>query len=219
MSRPANERGGTGDRAFMAFKLHQFISGAGHVYATLRSPPHRTVTLDGQRFDPDDPEARLYATFFCRNCGQEHHPVVLVEEGGVRRVLPRDIDETPLDDAASSDKPGYLMLEPENDDDYSFTGAPEDYPEEWLDLSRDGSIRLRSDRRRYAAQQLIVDVDGTVGTTGRRAWFLAGQISLLSRPAAISPRCRRARSTSWRACRPRAAVRRRRCWYLARCDG
>ena len=29
---------------------------------------------------PDDPEARLYATFFCRNCGQEHHPVVLVEE-------------------------------------------------------------------------------------------------------------------------------------------
>ncbi len=37
MSRPANERGGTGDRAFIAFKLHRFISGAGHVYATLRS--------------------------------------------------------------------------------------------------------------------------------------------------------------------------------------
>ena len=175
MSRPSNERGGTGDRAFMAFKLHQFISGAGHVYTTLRSPPHRTVTLDGQRFDPDNPQARLYATFFCRNCGQDHHPVVLVEEGGVRRVLPRDIDETPLDDAASSDKPGYLMLEPENDDEYSFTGAPEDYPEEWLDLGRDGTIRLRSDRRRYAAQQLIVDVDGTIGAVGRRAWFLPGK--------------------------------------------
>ncbi len=88
MSRPANERGGTGDRAFLAFKLHRFLSGAGHVYATLRGVPRRRVTLDGQRFDPDDPEARLYATFFCRNCGQEHHPVVLAEEGGVTRVLP-----------------------------------------------------------------------------------------------------------------------------------
>jgi hypothetical protein len=35
--------------------------GAGHVYTKLRLTPHRTVTLDGQRFDPDNPEARLYA--------------------------------------------------------------------------------------------------------------------------------------------------------------
>ncbi|HET6378716.1 MAG TPA: DEAD/DEAH box helicase [Methylocella sp.] len=175
MSRPASERGGAGDRAFMAFKLHQFISGAGHVYTTLRSPPQRRVTLDGQRFDPDDPDARLYATFFCRNCGQEHHPVVLVEEGGIRRVLPRDIDETPLDDAASSDKPGYLMPEPESDKELSFTGAIEDYPEEWLETARNGSMRLRADRRPYAAQQLTVDVDGRVGATGRRAWFLPGK--------------------------------------------
>src|SRR6516225_7672598 len=49
MSRPANERSGTGDRAFLAFKLHRFISGAGHVYTTLRGPSQRRVTLDGQR--------------------------------------------------------------------------------------------------------------------------------------------------------------------------
>jgi hypothetical protein len=79
-SRPASERGGEGDWAFLAFKLHRFISGAGHVYATLRGSGHRRITLDGQRFDPDDQEARLYATFFCRNCGQEHHPVVLAVE-------------------------------------------------------------------------------------------------------------------------------------------
>jgi hypothetical protein len=90
-SRPANERGGVGDRAFLAFKLHRFISGAGHVYATLRGLARRHITLDGQRFDPEDQEARLYSTFFCRNCGQEHHPVVLAVEEGVRRVLPRDI--------------------------------------------------------------------------------------------------------------------------------
>ena len=30
--------------------------------------------------NPGDSDARLYATFFCRNCGQEHHPVVITEE-------------------------------------------------------------------------------------------------------------------------------------------
>lgn len=178
MSRPANERGGSGDRAFMAFKLHRFLSGAGHVYATLRHAPQRRVTLDGQRFDPDDPEARLYETFFCRNCGQEHHPVVLVDEGGAQRVLPRDIDETPLDDADSGDKPGYLMPGPENDENFTFGGAPADYPEEWVDTGRDGVLRLRADRRPFAAQDLTVDAAGAVGTTGRRAWFLPGKFRL-----------------------------------------
>jgi Lhr-like helicase len=178
MSKPASECGGVGDRAFMAFKLHRFLSGAGHVYATLRSAPHRRVTLDGQRFDPDDSEARLYATFFCRNCGQEHHPVVITEEAGIRRVLPRDIDDTPLDDPDSTEKPGYLLPEPENDASFAFTGAPEDYPEEWIETARNGSVRLRSDRRRYAAQELTVDASGTIGTTGHRAWFMPGKFRL-----------------------------------------
>jgi len=178
MNRSENERGGSGDRAFMAFKLHRFLSGAGRVYATLRATPHRLTTLDGQLFDPDDPDARLYATFFCRNCGQEHHPVVLVEEGGVRRVLPRDIDETPLDDPDSGENPGYLMPEPDNDANFSFTGAPEDYPEEWVEATRNGTLRLRADRRAYAAQGLTIDAAGTVGTTGRRAWFLPGKFRL-----------------------------------------
>jgi hypothetical protein len=178
MSRPASERGGSGNRAFMAFKLHRFFSGAGHVYATLRATPHRRVTLDGQRFDPDDPEARLYATFFCRNCGQEHHPVVVEEKGGLRQVLPRDIDETPLDDPDSVEKPGYLMPEPENDPDFTFTGAIEDYPEDWVETPRSGTPRLRRDRRPYAAQELILDAAGAVGTSERRAWFLPGKFRL-----------------------------------------
>ena len=77
---------------------------------------------------PDDQEARLYATFFCRNCGQEYHPVVLAVEDGAYRVLPRDIDETPLDDPDSAERSGYLMPEPENDSDFTFKGDLEDFP-------------------------------------------------------------------------------------------
>jgi hypothetical protein len=177
MSRPAGERGGIGDRAFMAFKLHRFFSGAGHVYMTLRGTPRR-VTLDGQRFDPDDPDARLYATFFCRSCGQEHHPVSLVDQSGTRRALPRDIDETPLDDPGAGEQSGYLMLEPENDDEFSFTGAPENFPEEWIETARDGSVRLRKDRRPYTPQRLTIDASGAIGGSGRQAWFLPGKFRL-----------------------------------------
>jgi hypothetical protein len=67
------------------------------------------------------------------------------------------------------------LPEPEDDGEYAFTGAPQDYPEEWLESGRGDSVRLRSDRRRYAAQPMIVDADGTVGTNGRRAWFLPGK--------------------------------------------
>jgi hypothetical protein len=45
MSKPAAERGGKGERAFLAFKLHRFISGAGFVYATLKGSGQRRVTL------------------------------------------------------------------------------------------------------------------------------------------------------------------------------
>lgn len=173
-SLPEDQRGGRGDKAFLPFKLHRFISGAGHLYATLRGAGRRRVTPDGQRFDPQDPEARLYATFFCRSCGQEHHPVVLTSVGGVRQVLPRDIDETPLEDPDAHDLPGYLMPVPEDDPEFAFEGRDEDYPDDWLE-ERNGTVRLRRERRRHAAVSLTVDAAGVVGTTGRPAWFLPGK--------------------------------------------
>lgn len=50
-------------RFFLAFKLHRSISGAGNVYATLKGAGQRSITLDGQRFGPDEPHVRLYPAF------------------------------------------------------------------------------------------------------------------------------------------------------------
>lgn len=174
MSRPASERGGSGSRAFLAFKLHQFISGAGVVYATVREPAERNVTLEGQRFDPDDSEARLYVTVFCRNCGQEYHPVVLVDDEGTLRAIPRAMDETPLDDPDSDEEAGYLMPEPMNDPEYDFRGAIEDYPDDWIETGPNG-IRLRSDRRKFALRSITINPSGAVDKPGRRAWFIPGK--------------------------------------------
>lgn len=175
MSRPGAERGGTGERAFLAFKLHRFISGAGHVYATLHGEGRRRITLDGQRFDPRESAARLYPTFFCRNCGQEHHPVMLNNDGGAIHVIPRPIDEAPVEDGNGGDEAGYLMPEPRNDPNYSFGGAPGDYPDDWIDASPSGELRLRANRRKSQARDLLVGPDGRVGGGGHRAWFLPGR--------------------------------------------
>ncbi|MBM3559309.1 MAG: DUF1998 domain-containing protein, partial [Alphaproteobacteria bacterium] len=182
MNRPEKERGGTGDTSFLAFKLHRFISGAGHVHATLRRPGQRKVRLEGQQFHPDDREARLYPTYFCRVCGQEHHPVTIVEQDGRQVLLPRSIDDMPIDDDSEEARPGFLMPEP-TDDEFDFAGAPEDYPESWIELGPGGQTRLRANRRRQVARKVSVAADGSMGAGELDAWFLPGRF-------AFCPTCR-----------------------------
>ena len=95
VSLPEKERGGGGDHAFLAFKLHRFVAGAGEVFATLRAKP-RTVLLEGQLEDPDDPGTRLYPVRFCRQCGQEYYVVAKMEQDDGTVFLPRNIDDTPI---------------------------------------------------------------------------------------------------------------------------
>lgn len=175
MSRPSSERSGSGDRAFLAFKLHRFISGAGFVYATLKGAGDRRVTLDGQRFDPADPNSRLYPTFFCRSCGQEFHPVILTDEDGAHLALPRPIDETPIDSDDSPDEAGYLMPEPDHDPDYGFTGEPEDFPDEWTEVGPRGGRRLRSEKRGLSPRRIFVQPTGVIAEGGKSALFLPGK--------------------------------------------
>jgi Lhr-like helicase len=171
--KPERDRGGVGERAFLAFKLHRFISGAGHAHATLREPARRRVTVEGQLFHPEDPEARLYPLFFCRNCGQEFHPIVLRHEQGLRQAVARPIDETPIDDPSKDEQAGYLMLTPANAD-FLFDGSPEAYPEDWVEEGRGGQLRLKPPYRKRAAEQMHVAADGTVGS-GLPMWFLPGK--------------------------------------------
>jgi superfamily II DNA/RNA helicase len=184
--KPERERGGQGERAFMTFKLHRFLSGAGHAHATLREPSARLVTVEGQKFHPEDPDTRLYPVFFCRVCGQEYHPVTLADEDGRRQALPRPIDEPPLVDADAGRIGGYLMPEP-TVGEFDFDGSPECYPEEWQETSPSGQARLKKTHRARALEQIQVSPDGALGS-GRPMWFSPGKFGFcpvcLDQPAA-----------------------------------
>lgn len=188
-SLPEGERTDTpnaGGRGFFAFKLHQFISGAGHAFATLEAPGRRVVSVEGQQFLPSDQDKRLYPTHFCRNCGHEYHPVRLTRVDGGRCVLPRDIDDAPPpkvegDEPApdehdeQDDRDVFGLVTPHSpDSDFTFADREEDYPETWLDYDSAGRPRLKSTYRRARPQEIFVEPSGRVGT-GIRAWFLPGK--------------------------------------------
>jgi superfamily II DNA/RNA helicase len=178
MSLAADQRGSPGKRAFLAFKLHRFLSGARHVYTTLHSVG-RTVTLDGQRFLPGDETVRLYSAFFCRNCGQEFHPVVY-KSGTESQFLPRSIDDPPADDPHGDLQDGYLMPVPlaTDDPDYTFQGAISDYPDEWTEPVPNGDRRVRSNRKAHLPMRFHVDPDGHTASEGKPVWFLPGKFRL-----------------------------------------
>ncbi len=179
------------DKSFFAFKLHQFISGAGHAYATIEPPGARKVTVDGQQFLPGHPDKRLYAVHFCRECGHEYHPVRLVEQEGTPVFLARDIDDAPLtkkDDASGEgqeEQPegeifGFLTPHPPNDPTFTFDDRDEDYPETWIEFDASGTPRLKAYYREARARRFMVAADGRVGS-GTRVWFLPGKFRLCLR--------------------------------------
>ena len=188
-ARTSNRRGS--ERSFFAFKLHQFISGAGHAYATVEPPGARKVTVDGQQFLPGHADKRLYAVHFCRECGHEYHPVRLARPDGAFVFLARDIDDAPParqeeaeqdGDEAGADNEvfGFLTPHPVDDPDFTFDGRDEDYPETWIEFDSGGSPRLKAYYRKARARRFTVAADGRVGS-GTMAWFLPGKFRLCLR--------------------------------------
>jgi hypothetical protein len=67
------------------------------------------------------------------------------------------------------------MPEPSGDTEFVFDGAPDQYPDDWLDPAG----RIKSKLRLFSAQQMFVRPDGVVGVSGHRAWFLPGKFRCL----------------------------------------
>ncbi|MGO8248979.1 DEAD/DEAH box helicase [Rhizobium johnstonii] len=174
VSLPEHERGGTRDGAFLAFKLHRFISGAGEVFTTLTGRPRR-ILLEGQLEDPAAPGNRLYPTRFCRSCGQEYHVVTKVDDNGNLRFLPRSIDDTPLD-TEEDEIAGYLCPANPGDMDFQFSGELEGYPESWRE-EKNGIERLRGYRKKRMPVSYVVGADGRHGAGGNDFWFIPGRFA------------------------------------------
>lgn len=172
VSLPETDRGGSGTNAFLAFKLHRFISGAGEIFTTLTERP-RNVLFEGQLEDPEAPGHRLYPTRFCRECGQEFHVVTKSQDDAGTIYLSRNIDDVPAE-SDEGDMAGYLTPTGDGDPEYAFTGDLESYPEDWRE-ERNGIERLRSNRKGRLPVRVTVAADGRPSGSGRDFWFIPGR--------------------------------------------
>ena len=170
-------KNGSGEPLF-AFKLHKFISGAGRLYTTLHPEGGRDVTVDGQKYSPKFPDARLYSTYFCRKCGQEFHPVYVSKSKDNSIFETREIDDVPRSDYDGDDDKedwGFLMPEP-SDSGFTFDGSVEDYPETWIEETKSGGDRkIKREYRKSCFKQYTISTDGKISSAGRKMWFQSGR--------------------------------------------
>lgn len=157
-------------KPLFAFKLHQFISGGGKVYATLESAGQRHITLDGQQFVAGDRGRRLYSIHFCRECGQEYYPVWDSVSASGHELAPRDINERAADDEDA--KFGFFMPDPERN--WSDT-AYELYPETWVEFGANDEPRIKASLRKYKPVEVRVKADGYADKeSGTPGWYIPG---------------------------------------------
>lgn len=170
--------GGSG----FAFKLHQFFSQGGSVYATLDHPDQRYLTLEGQHYAPaatDDPashasEALLFPLVFCRSCGQDYALCTLSDDHDhVEPRTPSLLASTDQDDLHT----GYLFVDPDgcwSDDQIEML------PESWFEERKSGR-KLKKAYAPYQPRELFILPDGQIvpppsvtetTASGIRCWFL-----------------------------------------------
>ena len=161
----------TGEVGF-AFKLHQFFSQGGAVYATIDDPTTRFLTLDGQHYAPpaattaDEPVALLYPLVFCRVCGQDY--ALCAYDDANDAIVPRP----PLSSSEDTPGAGYLALDP---DGFWPDDATELLPEFWFDARKSGP-RIKRDYAAFVPRRMFVAADGTVSDVPApahtRSWYV-----------------------------------------------
>jgi superfamily II DNA/RNA helicase len=156
-------------KGVFAFKLHQFISGAGRVYTSLNAPGQRYLTLDGQQFVPGDRSRPLYHSHFCRECGQEYLPIWRRMGGSQARLTMRDIDDRFAGEEAVEN--GFFVPDVEGT---IWSDSLENYPETWLDYSG-SEPKLKTSMRPFVPQRVRVDSEGNIGESKPLpGWYVPG---------------------------------------------
>jgi superfamily II DNA/RNA helicase len=152
----------------LAFRLHQFISQGGSVYATIENKDKRYLTLEGQYTTTG---ARLlYPLVFCRECGQDYYVVRYdADKHIILPQLPTALDISP-DDADITE--GYLTL----DEPGLWDTSDEDrLPDSWFSETKKKGRSPKKDFVRFIPRKLQVLPNGKVTSSllqGTTCWFI-----------------------------------------------
>lgn len=153
-----------------AFRLHQFISRGGNVYASLDESASRYITVHGQQFVPGDRSRVLLPLVFCRECGQEYYCVrsSTHQESNKRLFAGRELPEQLHDEESEA---GFLYRNEEKPWSEELQDIIERLPVDWLEETGTG-LRIRKDRRQHLPQAVVIDAEGRESEEGQTYHYL-----------------------------------------------
>jgi superfamily II DNA/RNA helicase len=168
---PGNRQPDTGTAPF-AFRLHQFISRGGSVYASLQSAQDRWITLQGQQYVPGDRSHLLYPVVFCRECGHEFYSVTRVKDSSTGAIIyrPRAFGDRAEMEEAEEEEPtlGYLSIDDANPWPEDLDQIVQRVPEDWVESGKWG-IRVKRNYRGRLPQTVEVSPGGNTVSNGEGA--------------------------------------------------
>jgi ATP-dependent helicase YprA (DUF1998 family) len=152
----------------LAFRLHQFISQGGSVYATIEPHDVRTLTLDGQYSTTNN--RLLFPLVFCRECGHDYY--VVRYDANNHTVVPQlpTMLEVPDDDENVQD--GYLSLDEIGLWDYN---DEERLPDSWFRETKKLGRVVKKEYEKFIPRKIHVFANGGVSTSpleGTACWFI-----------------------------------------------
>jgi hypothetical protein len=152
----------------VAFRLHQFVSQGGSVYATAEKREDRLLTLEGQYATTGD--RLLYPLVFCRECGQDYYLVRYDrEKNRVDPLLPTALSNSMDDEDVQA---GYITL---HEPGLWADSESDRLPDNWFkETKRQGRVP-KKDYEAFIPQSLRVLPSGTVVSSlveGTGYWFM-----------------------------------------------
>ncbi|MDJ0534658.1 MAG: DEAD/DEAH box helicase [Xenococcaceae cyanobacterium MO_207.B15] len=138
----------------LPFRLHQFISQGGSVYATLESREKRYLTLEGQYKTTGD--RLLFPLVFCRECGQDYYAIrYKTDKDEITPLLPIAIDN----DSDEDIEEGYLTL----DEPDLWSDADQDLlPDNWFKETKTYGRKVKKEYEKFIPHKLYIYPNGTI---------------------------------------------------------
>jgi ATP-dependent helicase YprA (DUF1998 family)/very-short-patch-repair endonuclease len=158
-----------------AFRLHQFISRGGSVYATLEPEDKRYLTVHAQQFVPGDRKKVLFPLLFCRECGQEYYKVLkknIAADGVI--ITPWLIEEEAAEEEV---QPGYIFFDSQNPWPEHIDDIMEKLPDHWLEEHK-GKLRVKPYNKKSLPQEMFLEPGGAWDKKGLRCHFIPGSFQL-----------------------------------------
>lgn len=131
----------------LPYKIHQFIPQTGNVYVTLGEPNTRLITVEEKLYCEElshgDTKVMYYPVVFSRYSGHDFYVVRLDDKSG--HILPRNFDGRMDTNDDGDDNDGYIVIPHtgENVNDYRLSLDSDDIPNDWFNVTRTGTRRLK----------------------------------------------------------------------------